>query len=206
MDKLVYTTASLVNNVLTTEPPLGNCLSYYEQTMCAFQAHRTRQLKIHKTIMKNLYDSNVDNSTVESQEPYLQNEMSSSQFQPLCNLSGEVLISHSETELTRSYLDCITPSTTTAGFSTIGDILTRQIEQSLDCAADIDVVNVNDDMEEQYFPVMKKPKINDNSSGSNNNNALKNGLLLEDYIADEVSPFYLVSLIEIVYFYILFQK
>lgn len=220
MNRLVYDTPHLVNDILTNEPPLGTCLSNYEQTMCAFQAHRTRQLKVPKHILQNLYDSNINSeSSMETNEPYLQNEMCSSQFQPLSNISGDVVGRQiSEAELTRSCFDCITPSQTTSGFATIGDILSRQIEQSLESANDIDVVNVDDDKNEASPPAAKKQKLNDSSSNNTNNSSNNNndnsektdeksdgkdsktikrnaklGHLLDDYVADEVSPFHLVS-------------
>ena len=189
MDELLYSTASLAEYAVIYDPfktvnlqSWNLCLADFELSLEAFQAHRTNQLKVHKTLIQEL--NCVDSSNADSTHPHYFRS-TSSQFQPLANVSQQAVTSMSEIEEARSYLDVMTPSSTTAGYATIGDILTRQVEDSID-SSEVDVVNVVDD--EPLYPPPKKAKLESTEQ-------LKmKGKLLGDFVVDDVSPFYLVSI------------
>jgi E1A-binding protein p400 len=276
MDKVNFTIPSLVHNILPDQLPFNHCLASYELTMCAFQAHRTRQLKVDQSLIHNLRDGHENEILPPRKSSVSPSELSSSQFRPLSNVTlGEVYNGGGfGMESERSYFDCITPNiTNAAGNSTIGDILTRQIQESLEAEFIVDVEETESettDAEKLQCPAAKKPRLsqqNSNDSNSNIHNRLssnrqsltsgnentaedacdgldsddedededeqtcscpdinnhncgktstpgltagftigknrpkkrpktRKGLLLRDYVADEVSPFYLPSLKE----------
>lgn len=204
--ELQFVTASIINNAISYNPlenislPSWNfSLADLDLTMSAFQAHRTSQLKVKKVLIEELSSScNKSNELVSEEFPTPRQRKfrtSSSQFQPLANVSEEVLTAVPEMESGRSYLDVINVNSKTYGSQTVNDILLRQIEDSID-SSDIDVVNVDGDDDVLLQPAMKKPKIEIIEDVS------VKGKLLEEYIADAVSPFHLVGKIYFIFSHI----
>lgn len=165
------------------------CLADFELNLSAFQAYRTNQLKVSKNLIQEI--DTIENKNTKNTNFYF--TTNSSKFQSLKNVNDNAKLSLVDSiEGARSYLDVVTPSAgTNGGYAVIGDILTRQIEDSLD-SSEFDFINVEDDNEEQQMDFSNIENENKKTIPTKEKSE-KKSLLLDDYIENETSPFYIVS-------------
>ena len=112
MDPLIYSSPAVVNKLLEYNPftdidlnSINLCLLELELNMTAFQAYRTKQLKVNKTLIKEL-DSNEQPNQKLNHVPFNEN----SKFHTLSNSSEGKPTTILETEEKRNLFDVLKDS------------------------------------------------------------------------------------------------